>query len=89
MYKKMSLLQITISKYGILQYDLLKMMINEDPSKRPTTLGIKARPPLQNHEVTKGYNVDNDSKWHFELPQLIRNSSMTSSSSAEFPEIIS
>lgn len=54
------------------------MMLDEDPAKRPTTFGIKARLPLQNYE-TAGFNIDIDSKCHFELPQLIRNSSMSSS----------
>lgn len=57
------------------------MMLDEDPAKRPTTLGIKARAPLQSYEVAR-YNTDKDSKWHFELPQLIRNFSVTSSSSS-------
>lgn len=63
------------------EYNLLKMMLDEDPAKRPTTLGIKARAPLQSYEVAR-YNTDKDSKWHFELPQLIRNFSVTSSSSS-------
>lgn len=33
-------------KISLLQYDLLKLMLDEDPTKRPTTLGIKAKPPL-------------------------------------------
>lgn len=63
----------------MLQYNLLNMMLDKDPAKRPTTLGIKARPPLQSYEIA-GFNME-DSKWHFELPQLIRNFSVTSSSS--------
>ncbi|KAL0120953.1 hypothetical protein PUN28_008578 [Cardiocondyla obscurior] len=71
------------------EYDLLKMMLDEDPIKRPTTLGIKAKPPLQNYEKVS-FNVDTDSKWHFELPQLSRHSSVTNSSgSSELPENIS
>ncbi|KAM0736385.1 Eukaryotic translation initiation factor 2-alpha kinase [Formica fusca] len=62
------------------EYNLLNMMLDEDPAKRPTTLGIKARPPLQNYK-TAGFNIDIDSKCHFELPQLIRNSSMSNSNS--------
>lgn len=57
------------------------MMLDEDPTKRPTTLGIKAKPPLQNYEMVN-FNIDKDSKWHFELPQLTRHSSVTSSSSS-------
>ncbi|XP_029160383.1 eukaryotic translation initiation factor 2-alpha kinase [Nylanderia fulva] len=62
------------------EYNLLKMMLDKDPAKRPTTLGIKARAPLQSYEVAR-LNMDKDSKWHFELPQLLRNFSVTSSSS--------
>lgn len=70
---------------SFLQYDLLKMMLDENPAKRPTTLGIKAKPPLQNYERVS-FNIDTDSKWHFELPQLSRHSSVTSSnSSSELP----
>jgi len=62
------------------------MMLDEDPTKRPTTLGIKAKPPLQNYEIID-FNTDKDSKWHFELPQLTRHSSATSNnSSAELLE---
>jgi translation initiation factor 2-alpha kinase 3 len=54
------------------------MMLDQDPAKRPTTLGIKARPPLQNYEIADGFNIDKDSKWHFELPQMTRQFSVTS-----------
>ncbi|KAL6422966.1 hypothetical protein ACFW04_010458 [Cataglyphis niger] len=60
------------------EYNLLNMMLDEDPAKRPTTFGIKARLPLQNYETAE-FNIDIDSRCHFELPQLIRNSSMSSS----------
>ncbi|XP_018403142.1 PREDICTED: eukaryotic translation initiation factor 2-alpha kinase-like [Cyphomyrmex costatus] len=71
------------------EYDLLKMMLDEDPTKRPTTLGIKARPPLLNYEIVD-FNTDKDSKWHFELPQLTRHSSLTNSSNSngDLPENI-
>jgi len=74
------------------EYDLLKMMLDEDPANRPTTLGIKAKPPLKNYEKVI-FNIDTDSKWHFELPQLSRHSSVISSnsnsnSSGELPENI-
>jgi len=58
------------------------MMLDNDPAKRPTTLGIKSRLPLQNYEITNGLNIDKDSKWHFELPQLTRHSSVTSSNTS-------
>ncbi|CAD1475311.1 unnamed protein product, partial [Heterotrigona itama] len=58
------------------EYNLLAMMLDENPSKRPTTLGIKARPPLLNYEIANGLNMDKDTKWHFELPLLTRHSSV-------------
>lgn len=59
------------------------MMLDGNPSNRPTTVGIKARPPLLNYEIANGLGTDEDTKWHFELPQLTRHSSVTSSSSGE------
>ncbi|XP_031826001.1 eukaryotic translation initiation factor 2-alpha kinase isoform X2 [Nomia melanderi] len=64
------------------EYDLLKMMLDENPNNRPTTLGIKARPPLLNYEIANGLAIDEDKKWHFELPQITRHSSVTGSSSS-------
>lgn len=58
------------------------MMLDENPKKRPTTLGIKARPPLANLETDGGLDVDKE-RWHFDLPQISRHSSVTSSSSGE------
>lgn len=57
------------------------MMLDRNPRKRPTTLGIKARPPLQHYESSSALDVDESSKWHFELPQLSRHSSMSSNTS--------
>ncbi|CAK9829144.1 Eukaryotic translation initiation factor 2-alpha kinase 3 [Anthophora retusa] len=65
------------------EYNLLNMMLDENPSKRPTTLGIKARPPLLNYETVNGLVTNEDTKWHFELPQLSRHSSMTASNSGD------
>ncbi|XP_076286398.1 eukaryotic translation initiation factor 2-alpha kinase isoform X1 [Lasioglossum baleicum] len=65
------------------EYDLLKMMLDENPSNRPTTLGIKAKPPLLNYEIANGLTINGDTRWHFELPQILRHSSVTSSSSGE------
>ena len=64
----------------MLQFDLLQMMLDENPEKRPTTLGIKARPPFLKNEIPNSLNIDENSKWHFELPQLSRHSSVTNSS---------
>lgn len=57
-------------------------MLDKDPNKRPTTFGIKSKLPLQNYEIVHELNIDKDSKWHFELPQLTRHSSVTSSSTS-------
>lgn len=67
------------------QSELLNMMLDSNPEKRPTTLGIKARPPLTRYPLSNGYNSsgNNDSKWHFESPQLSRHSSNTNSSGSD------
>lgn len=65
------------------------MLLDVNPNNRPTTLGIKARPPLLNYETANGLGINEDAKWHFELPQLTRHSSVTSSSSGESWENIS
>ncbi|KAK2583655.1 hypothetical protein KPH14_009590 [Odynerus spinipes] len=64
------------------EHELLILMLDERPEKRPTTLGIKAKPPLLNYERENGYSINESSKWHFELPQLTRHPSVTSSSSS-------
>ncbi|XP_015592079.1 eukaryotic translation initiation factor 2-alpha kinase isoform X2 [Cephus cinctus] len=71
------------------EFDLLKMMLDENPNKRPTTLGIKARPPLCNSSSQNDLSANEGNKWHFELPQLSRHSSVTSSGSSESWENIS
>lgn len=58
------------------------MMLDENPSKRPTTLGIKARPPLSNNEIGTDFSESTGDKWHFDLPQLSRHSSVTRSSTS-------
>ena len=55
------------------------MMLDENPNKRPTTLGIKARPPLSNLKTANELGVNEDTKWHFELPQISRHSSVSNS----------
>lgn len=50
-------------------------MLSENPAKRPTTFGIRARPPLK-HEMAQ-----ND-EWHFELPPRPRRESTRISVSA-------
>lgn len=49
------------------EYELLKLMLSNNPSDRPTTIGIRARPPLL-HSVS---TTDN----HFELPPRQRRES--------------
>lgn len=51
------------------------MLLDENPNKRPTTLGIKAKPPLLNYEIANGRGINENTKWHFELPQLTQISS--------------
>ncbi|XP_011166294.1 eukaryotic translation initiation factor 2-alpha kinase [Solenopsis invicta] len=59
------------------EYNLLKMMLDEDPTKRPTTLDIKAKPPLQNY-------IDDRLQWRSKShsSQLTRHSSISSSNSS-------
>lgn len=58
-------------------------MLDDNPEKRPTTLGIKARPPFLKNEIPNSLKSENDSKWHFELPHLSRHSSITNSSGTD------
>jgi translation initiation factor 2-alpha kinase 3 len=59
------------------------MMLDENPKKRPTTLGIKARPPFVKNEIPVSLKTSENSKWHFELPQISRHSSITNSSGSD------
>lgn len=52
------------------EYELLKLMLSRCPDERPTTYGIKARPPLS--------QPTGEEAWHFELPMRRRGSSKTS-----------
>ncbi|XP_026280296.1 eukaryotic translation initiation factor 2-alpha kinase [Frankliniella occidentalis] len=71
------------------EYELLKMMLDHRPEKRPTTFGIRARPPLRNRQ-TEEILSDLSEENHFELPTRQRSStsihklSSSSSSSTEF-----
>ncbi|XP_014483949.1 PREDICTED: eukaryotic translation initiation factor 2-alpha kinase-like [Dinoponera quadriceps] len=58
------------------EYNLLKLMLDEDPAKRPTTSGIKAMPPLLNYQAANEINVDKDLKSHFKFPQQTGHSSI-------------
>lgn len=56
------------------EFKLLKIMLSQSPQERPTTIGIRGRPPLG-----YGNNITND--WHFELPPRRRDSHVSGSSS--------
>lgn len=51
------------------EYNLLKLMLSPQPKERPTTMGIRARPPL-------GHIHSTDLQWHFELPPIRENGFM-------------
>lgn len=42
--------------------EVLKMMLSEEPARRPTAAGVRARAPLF---------LDTDERWHFTLPALV------------------
>ncbi|XP_011506315.1 PREDICTED: eukaryotic translation initiation factor 2-alpha kinase [Ceratosolen solmsi marchali] len=65
------------------EFNLLEMMLDDDPKKRPTTLGIKARPPFVKNEIPISLKISENSKWHFELPHVRRNSSITNSNGSD------
>ncbi|XP_043495409.1 eukaryotic translation initiation factor 2-alpha kinase [Polistes fuscatus] len=50
------------------EHKLLNIMLDEKPEKRPTAIGIKAKPPLSHYRKENGFGINEDSKWHFELP---------------------
>ena len=50
-------------------------MLSHSPENRPTTFGIRARPPF----LKDNASANEDSKWHYELPPLKRELSKTSS----------
>lgn len=56
---------------GFFQYNLLKLMLSKMPEERPTTYGIRGRPPFS--EAT-------DTIYHFELPPRRRDSQSFGSS---------
>lgn len=56
----------------LLQYDLLNMMLCDNPDKRLTTIGIRARPPINNGML------DSCAEYHFNLPFSKKNSELFS-----------
>ncbi|KAJ9578241.1 hypothetical protein L9F63_005540 [Diploptera punctata] len=57
------------------EYELLQLMLSHSPEERPTTFGIRARPPLNKDNIM----TNEDTRWYFELPPLKREQSMTPS----------
>lgn len=58
------------------QHELLKLMLSQNPEERPTTFGIRSRPPLR--ELQTESTIGDD--WHFSLPARLRDSSFSKSS---------
>lgn len=61
------------------EHDLLRLMLSHNPDERPTTIGIRARPPLR--QVQSDSSLDTRTAEHFELPFHRRNSSISKSNS--------
>ncbi|XP_068083730.1 eukaryotic translation initiation factor 2-alpha kinase isoform X2 [Anabrus simplex] len=61
------------------EYELLQQMLSHNPVLRPTTFGIRARPPFSYH-----YKETTEEQWHFELPPRRRDSARASSNSSSF-----
>ena len=53
------------------ELDLLRLMLSKRPQERPTTFGIRARPPLN--------QLDANREYHFELPSRRKDSRSVSS----------
>ncbi|GLH14717.1 Eukaryotic translation initiation factor 2-alpha kinase [Gryllus bimaculatus] len=49
------------------EYELLNLMLSQNPEKRPTTFGIRARPPLAEGCTTSKEEATYP-QWHFTLP---------------------
>lgn len=62
------------------EFQLLQIMLSPNPGDRPTTFGIRARPPLS-HSVA---NVE----WHFELPPRQRRESSRTSGSGDWKGLV-
>lgn len=70
--KEVSAVKVVCSRLLItlLQYDLLNMMLCDNPDQRLTTIGIQARPPLNNG------TTDFSTEYHFNLPVSKRSSEL-------------
>lgn len=62
------------------EHKLLTLMLSHNPDERPTTIGIRARPPLR--QVQSDSSVDSRTAEHFELPFRHRRDSSISKSSS-------
>ncbi|KAE8573034.1 Putative Eukaryotic translation initiation factor 2-alpha kinase [Halyomorpha halys] len=58
------------------QHELLKLMLSQKPEERPTTIGVRSRPPLRELQTESTIGED----WHFSLPARHRDSSFSRSS---------
>lgn len=64
------------------EYMLLRLMLSHTPEERPTTFGIRARPPLD--KFSEGRRpVSGDDDLHFSLPFHVKTKSFSNSSSVE------
>ncbi|XP_014241196.1 eukaryotic translation initiation factor 2-alpha kinase [Cimex lectularius] len=61
------------------EYELLCLMLSENPKKRPTTIGVRAREPLKSLQSESSISDD----WHFQLPQRHRDTSFSRSCSGQ------
>lgn len=58
------------------EHQLLKLMLSQKPEERPTTIGVRSRPPLRELQTESTIGED----WHFSLPARHRDSSFSRSS---------
>lgn len=61
------------------EFQLLQLMLSPNPSDRPTTFGIRARPPLS--QSVESIN------WHFEMPPRHRRESSRNSGSGDWKSL--
>ena len=65
------------------------MMLDISPENRPTTIGLKDHAPLKNNQdQVSMLEFQGNEKWHFELPPLTRNRSISSKSENDSGESI-
>ncbi|XP_046996995.1 eukaryotic translation initiation factor 2-alpha kinase-like [Schistocerca americana] len=64
------------------EYTLLRLMLSHIPEERPTTFGIRARPPLVKFSEGR-WPTSGDDALHFSLPSRMKTKSFSNSSSVE------